>query len=294
MSRTVVAEALDLSRLPPPTTLTLDLEADLAARIARLGQAFADADITWDVEDLEFDPAVIIHQADNYRETEIKSAINDRIAGNLLAKAIRGDLDQVAYTLHGVERMAGETDDRYRLRAQLEAQNRSGGRLSGYRAEALRASIEVADVGAWVDRSNPLEPTVRLAIQATTETGEPSAALVQAVSEHMLQENVRQATDVIAVQAVRIVRYALVGTVYHRPGPDPSILVRASETDLAAFAAERHAPHRDVPLSAAHDAAMVPGAERFSFASLTGDIAVENGELAYCEAITVTAARTDG
>lgn len=300
MSTDTVSILLDLSRLPAPALLTADYEARLNDRLARLKDLFDAAGIAYDVETLNDNPGAIIQQADNYRELLAVAAVNDVYKATLVAFASGAALDHIAATLHSMARIEGESDDRFRRRVQYEAENKSGGRLTGYVAEALKASLDVYDVGAWVDRSVRYEPVVRLAVMVALDPndnesdGTPPGALVQAVQAHMDREDVRQATDIIAVQPVNVTDVAISVTIHHRPGPDPVVLRSNALAALEAMATDRFHPHRDIPLSAIHAAASVAGVERVTINSPASDVVIGNGGLAHVSSIDVTSALTDG
>jgi phage-related baseplate assembly protein len=290
----VVAETLDLSRLPAPQLIAINYETDLAERKARLLELFDAAEIPYDLAALESDPAIIVQEVDNYREMLAKQAINDVYKQTLVAFATGASLDHLAATFHSMERVEGESDTRFRRRIQLEAENKAGGRLSGYKLECLNASIDVFDVGAWVDRSNIFEPTVRLAIMVEEGSGAPPNDLISLVQDHIDQETVRQATDIVSVQGVDIVAATIAVTLYHRRGPDPTILRQNATAALEAMVTDRRQPMRDIPLSAIAAAASVSGVERVAISAPVADIEAGNGQLVHVTAITVESAYTDG
>lgn len=313
----VAAETLDLSRLPAPLLLAVNYESDLAERKARLLELFDAADIPYDLSTLETDPAIIVQEVDNYREMLAKVAINDTYKQTLVAFATGASLDWFAANSHFLARMDGEQDERFRRRIQLENENKSGGRLSGYKLECMNASLEVSDVGAWVDRTHIMEPIVRLAIMVanakpwvedvaapvnTTRllratgggNGSAPSPLVAAVQAHVDQETVKQATDVVAVQSVSIVETHLHYTIFHRRGPDP-LLLRASSARASSLMLDaRHVPHRDTALSTIAAAATVGGVDRVAISSPSADLRILNGQLSYISSITVESAFEDG
>ena len=67
---------------------------------------------------LESDPAVKLIEVAAYREMLLRNRINIAARGQLLAYAAGTDLDHLA-AFYGVERLAGEGDERLRLRIQL-------------------------------------------------------------------------------------------------------------------------------------------------------------------------------
>lgn len=296
-----ISTQLDLSRLPPPEAIVgLDLEGIIAARKTALVAHGPEYGIDFSVPSAEGDAANWHQRVDAFRELLAVAAVNDVYKATLVAFASGAALDHIAATLHFMARIEGESDDRFRRRVQYEAENKAGGRLTGYVAEALKASLDVYDVGAWVDRSVRYEPVVRLAVMVALDPdddesdGTPPGALVQAVQAHMHREDVRQATDIIAVQPVTVTDVAVSVTIHHRPGPDPVVLRANALAALQAMAADRFHPHRDIPLSAIHAAASVAGVERVTINSPASDVVIDNGGLAHVSSIDVTSALTDG
>lgn len=291
---TVVAEALDLSRLPAPTLLSVDFEKDLAERVVRMKAIFDAAGVPYDVERLLTDPAGCLQEADNYRETLSKRAINDLYLQRLIAFSKGSDLDHIGATLHFLPRIDGEADERYRYRLQLESENKAGGRLSGYIAEAMKVSLDVFAVGAWVDRSVLYEPTVRLALQVATGSGVAASDLVGRVQQHIDRDDVRQATDVVVVQSVVVTSFAIDVRIHHRPGPDPVMLRANAKAALEKMVEERWRPGRDIPLVAVSAAAMVAGAESVDVLAPGNDLIIDTGGLATCVGISVSSETTSG
>ncbi|WP_439604461.1 baseplate J/gp47 family protein [Shinella sp.] len=314
----VVAETLDLSRLPAPQLIPIDFETDRLARMAVLVQLFDEVGIPYEVSKLHANPGAIHQRLDNNREMLVKIAINDTYKKTLIAFAEKASLDWWGVSFLGVERMAGENDARYKVRLFLEFENKSGGRLTGYKAEALKASIDVSDVGAWVDRTDPRQPVIRLAIMVASAAawvsdpaaangqtrliraggggnGAASSALVTAVQSHIDQEHIKQGTDVVVVQSVVVTETPVAYLLYHRRGPDPTLLRSASAKAVASMVDERHTPGRDLPRSSITAAGSVGGVERLEGVLPAGDnLVIANGGLAYISSITVESAYTDG
>lgn len=308
---------IDLASLPAPVLVPLDPEGDRRARMARLVELFTAAGIPFEVSTLDANPGAMLQRVDNYRETLAKSAINDVYKQTLLRYAANGALDWFAAQFAGIVRMEGENDERFKLRIVLEMENKSGGRLTGYKAACLDASVAVANVGGWVDRSIPSQPTVRLAIMIATAsawvrdisapagvtryirsqgggTGEASADLVADVQHYLDKENVKQATDIVTVQSVRIVATDIRYRIEHQAGPDPSLLRETSAKAVCALVDARYVPGRDLPSSAIVAAGATGGVERLSVTEPLGDIVASAGDLIFVNSVTVTSDITDG
>tara|TARA_R110002020_G_scaffold467027_4_gene690211 strand:+ start:23963 stop:24835 length:873 start_codon:yes stop_codon:yes gene_type:complete len=130
-----IAAPLDLSRLSKPTLVDPSYEPLLAERLASLKARFEAADIPWDVDNLEFDPAVIQQQEDAYRQMLDLQSINDMALARTLGFATSVDLDWIAATFYAdvpnIARMAGEKDDRYTRRILVASEALSGALTEG-------------------------------------------------------------------------------------------------------------------------------------------------------------------
>lgn len=123
---------------------------------------------------LESDPAVKLLELAAYRETLIRARINDAARSNLLAFAKGGDLEHLA-AFYGVEKMAGELDDRLRLRTQYQIAAIAGnGTSERYKALALKATIDVVDVAVIKPSSGSIDLALWIRdgadVDATLET----------------------------------------------------------------------------------------------------------------------------
>lgn len=312
-----VSDLLDFSRLPPPEALLpLSFKASFEEAKARLVEVFTAASVPFNVDRLETDSGVLILRVNNWRELLAVAAINRTYLQTLVAYAVSGSLDHIAATQHFLPRMEDEEDDRFRARIQLEAENKAGGRLAGYKAEAMHASIEISNVGAWVDRTNIMEPIVRVALmdgsvgpwvfdgaapENTTRlkradgtgSGVPSVDLVAAVQAHLDQEHIKQATDIVAAQAIAPIVSEIAYTIYHRKGADASVLRAASAKSVAAMVDERHVPHRDLPWTAIVAGAAVGGVDKVVMDVPLVDITAGNGQVVFVFLITVRSALSD-
>jgi phage baseplate assembly protein W len=150
---------LDLSRLPSPEVIkSVDYEQILAQRLADLVARFKAIGIDLDTTSLESEPAVILEQADAYREALALAAINDAARSVMLAFATGGDLEHLG-AFFGVQRLTVtpatndapaimEDDASLRARIQLapEALPYAGMTGGGYRSLALKTAPSLKDV----------------------------------------------------------------------------------------------------------------------------------------------------
>ena len=135
--------AQDLTTLPAPNVVEeLSFEAILAAERADLLQRYPGVA---DVIDLESEPLQKLLQAHAYRELLYRQRVNEAARASLLAFATKGDLDHKA-AFYGLERLAGEADDRLRLRIGLRIRALAGnGTREHYELIALSTSLNVRD-----------------------------------------------------------------------------------------------------------------------------------------------------
>lgn len=311
---TIYVGELDLSQLPAPQLVDVNFEKTFDERKAMLVELLVLAGYEVTVQDLEFDPYIILQRADNVREQLCRVAINHKYEQTLIAFALEGALDHFAAQFTGLLRQTGEKDDRFRRRVSLEIQNRSGGRLSGYQADCMNFAADVDEVGAWFDRSNPLQPTVRLALMSqwvgtwvevdvgapmtsrlnwVGNTGAVGAEVVVGTQGYIDREDVKQATDIVHVSSCQVVETILDLTLFHLRGPDPSLLRRAGADAVAKMCAGRKQPHRDLPRSAIEAAASVGGVERVALNTPPNGIAAGYGEVLHVTSIIIRSALTD-
>lgn len=286
---------LDLSRLPKPDAIKdLSYETILAARKAHLLGLFDAADVPYDVEMLETDPAIILQEEDAYRELLDLAAINDAVRAVMVAFAQGSDLDHLA-AFYNITRLEGELDERLRYRVLLAPEAWGLGKLAGYLQATLTASADIIAAGVYVDRSDPYQPVIRIAPQSATGVdGVPSNETLDDIRVFLNREDVKGATDVVQVSAPKIIPYSIDVTIEHLPGPDPALVRANALAGLQKFAAERFRPGRDIPRSWIDARASVEGVERVRIHQPPADIAVDLGALAACRDIRVQTEIVDG
>lgn len=306
------AVALDLSRFPPPLAIrSMDYETIIAARKVRLVAEMAEIGINYDVVDLEDTPGAALQETDAYHELLAYAAINDAYKAGLVAFAAGADLDHLGLTasLHlpqshrdlmlrrvivpasGSTPAVMESDAEYRRRLLLAPEAyATAGTEGGFLFHALSADPGVINADVW----SPSLGEVQIAIQARDGLAAASADLVEAVRRHMLRKDVKPLTDMVSVRSVTTHDYQIDVTVFIRPGPDPAAVRVAVEDGLAAMAASRRMPARDVPRSAIIAAASVGPVDRVSVAAPVADVVMGDGELAVCTGIAVNVEMHDG
>ncbi|MCO5144539.1 MAG: baseplate J/gp47 family protein [Aquamicrobium sp.] len=306
------AITLDLSRFPTPLAIRgVDFETILDERKVRLVDLLHEAGVDYDVGNLEFDPAVILEETDAYRELLVYAAINDAYRAGLIAFAVGSDLDHLGLTAalglpqphrdlmlrrvivpaSGSTPAVMENDAEYRRRLLLAPEAyATAGTEGGFLFHALSADPGVINADVW----SPSLGEVQIAIQARDGLAAASADLVEAVRRHMHRKDVKPLTDMVSVRSVTTHDYQIDVTVFIRPGPDPAAVRVAVEDGLAAMAASRRMPARDVPRSAIVAAASAGPVDRVSVAAPLADVVMGDGELAVCTGIAVNVETHDG
>jgi phage-related baseplate assembly protein len=286
---------LDLSRLPAPEVIKpVDYEQILAERLADLVARFKAIGIELDTTSLESEPAVILEQADAYREALAKAAINDAARSVMLAFATGADLEHLG-AFFGVQRLtitpatsnAGaimEDDARLRARIQLapEALPYAGMTGGGYRALALKTAPSLKDVlplkrgGGQVD----------IVLLSRDGSGVTVSAVVDAVYAAFQDDEATQLTDIVTVRSASILNYSATVNLKVRRGPDPAIVRASAERAVRAYAADRHRIGLTVYANMMMAAAAVGGVEEVTID--IGDIDPGESGAAYLQTLTVT------
>lgn len=191
-----------MSRLPsiasPEAISTLDIEAIITRMVASLVTAFAAAGVTYDVGNLEVDPAKIQAEVTAYEETLLRASINDAIKSNLLAFATGGDLENLG-AFYGVTRLTDEDDDRYATRILLEIAGRSAaGPKAMYEAIAMAVSTDIKQARCSLIGETP---ELQVAILTSSGDGTPDQTLLDSVTAAVSDENVRVFSDVISASS---------------------------------------------------------------------------------------------
>jgi len=188
----------DFSTLPPPEVIkTFYFEAILADRMADLRQRLLAAGIDYDVGHLETDILKVVHLGDSMREVTLRAAINDAAMANLLAFALGGDLDHLAF-FYDVERLVGETDDALRDRTVLSIKARSpGGSEWWYAAAAKRADVRIRSVKPYREKFWPI---IHIAVLSSENGGIPDQRMLDAVTAEIMSDRVRLLNDTIVIE----------------------------------------------------------------------------------------------
>jgi phage-related baseplate assembly protein len=280
-----------MSRFAAPVAIQgIDEDEILAERKARLLELYDAVGIEYDVDNLEFDPAIILEEADTYRELLTLARVNDAVRAVMVAFATGTDLDHMAARF-GVDRFVGETDALFRRRVLLAPEAFGcAGAHGAYVFHALSADSRVKNVDVWTPRPGE----VIIAVQSSEGDGKASDELVTIVSDHIHRSDIKSLTDMVSVRSVVNVPYAVKADIYIMPGPDPLMVRTEVLASLQAATLLRRTPSRDVPRSALYAAAHIGPVDKVILNSPTNDIARGNGEVGVCTGIDIAVITYDG
>lgn len=313
----------DLSGLaPPPAVENLDFEAILTARKADLAARAIAAGLTDlpEVLALDSEPLSILEQTDSYFELQVRQRINDAVDACLIARATKGDLDHLASTFYGVQRLVitpadpttipptpevDEDDDTFRARAVLSMEARStAGPEGAYIYFSLQADADVLDAACYSEDDGAvytsgapvLAPEVLVVVLSRVGSGVPSGGLLATVRAALTPEDVRPIGDKVTVEAATVITYSVQGTVKYAPGADPAVVTAEAQARVQAYADSRHRVGKIVQKFGLAAGLKVTNAEEVSLTMrdhdgnlLVLDIDPGSKGAAYCTSITITA-----
>ncbi|MDP2128185.1 MAG: baseplate J/gp47 family protein [Pseudohongiella sp.] len=288
--------AIDLSLLPSPQVVEpLNYETIRAEMIAEL--VAIDPDFA---ELIESDPAIKILEVVAYRELMLRQRVNDAAKGVMLAEARGSDLDQIGANFN-IARLVitpgdssaippvaevRESDKDFRARIQLALEGiTTAGSKGSYVFHGLGADPDVRDLQAVT----PEPGSVSVYVLSRTADGSASTDLVNAVAAALNAENVRPLTDNVTVQSAVIVEYSVQAELTMFAGPDPEVVRQSAEDSLTAYVESIRKIGYDVTISGLYSALHQPGVQSVTLISPGATVVIDDGEAAYCTAITVTA-----
>lgn len=228
-----------LEQLPTMAVLeTVDTEAVLAARMARLVTLWADRDpdagANYDVESLEFDPIKINQEVATYFELMLRDRVNQAARAVTLAFGAGSDLDAIASRYPGgVPRLPDESDARYKRRIWLSSNLESPhGVFEAYVFWALASDATLRDATANTVRGTG---EITVTIMAEGATPIPTDAQLNAALAYILDESRKGLTDVIMIAPPKITatRYRI--RVWLYPGFDETAIMTQLDTAIAAL-----------------------------------------------------------
>jgi phage-related baseplate assembly protein len=275
---------IDFSTIPAPTIIEeLDYETILASMITDL-QA-RDPSYT---EILESDPGVKILEVAAARELILRQRVNEALRATLLRYALGSDLDNLA-TFYGVTRRTGESDEELKGRTidRIMGSSSAGG-ASWYRYHALTASDDVRDVSV----SSPAPGEVLVSVLSRLGNGTASEALLTAVRDVVLAEDVRVITDNVTVATATVQTVNITAQVYLYPETLINVFDGLEQQLRDAFAATAGLGW-DVTRSWLTAQLHQPGVQRVILTSPAADVVCSPGQAPALGTISLTMAGRD-
>lgn len=205
----------DLASLPPPQSIEeLSFERIFAEMLQDFRARYPQYSAL-----LASDPAIKLIEVAAYRELLLRARINEAARANLLAFAVGNDLEHLG-AFYGVSRLHQEQDEplRRRIRARIMGFANAGG-AAHYRYWALSASPEVADVA--VDSPGP--GRVRISVLPAGHGDAVPEALLQAVRDVVLRDDVRVLTDTVEVVPVDLIPVTVRARIWLYPDAPSSV-----------------------------------------------------------------------
>lgn len=290
MGRSVI----DLSRLSPPDAVKpLDFEAlwaeivaDVVAEVPEAAPALA----------LKSELLVRVGRRFAYRLMLEVNARNQAVRAVMPALSKGADLAQLGVIV-GIQPLvidAGdpaqgipptyEDDEAFRRRFVMAGEGYSvAGPAGAYEFHALSADGAVKDASA----TSPTPGQVAVSVLSREGDGTASAALLETVTAAVSADTVRPLTDWVTVQSAAVKTYAIRAKLWTFAGPDPAVVVQASEAEGRAFADANHLLGRDVNLSSLYAALTVPGVQRVELLEPLANIVCDPTEAAFCTAVEI-------
>jgi len=298
---------IDLSQLPAPDVVeVLDFEIILAERKATLISLFPEEqqEAVARTLALESDPLVKYLEENAYREVIWRQRVNDAARANMLAYAIKNDLDNMAGNNNTARLTITPADDStipptaavmesdtdLRLRAQQAFEGLSvAGPTGAYEYHGRSADGRVADISVF----SPSPACVTITVLSRERDGTASPELLAVVEKALNADDVRPVGDRVTVQAAEIVPYQIDALLYFYPGPEAEPIRQAAEVQLKNYITTQHRLGRDIRQSAIYAALHVEGVQGVELISPVSDIVLGQHQASFCTDYLITAGGTD-
>ena len=287
---------IDLSKLPQPDfteNLTIeDIIRGLKEKLLELHPFAAEA------LQYESDPLNKLIEVFAYREKIMRTYINHLSKSVMLAYAAGADLENLA-AIFGVARRTvtpankdsipptlavWEDDETLRNRVHLSLEGHTtAGSAGAYMYHSLAADADVKNANI----STPSAGIVDVVILSNSDSGVPSAALLQTVTDALNADEVRPLTDLVNVLPAQINSYQIDVTLTPFEGAGGELILKEARSRINNFVKEAHKLGQDIYLSAIHAALHVVGVERVEIAQPVGDIINPKSHAGFCTNIII-------
>lgn len=262
----------------------IDLEKLVERKLDKLQLLFDANNLPYDVSRTAYDPARIQIEAAAYDEGLLRQRVNEAARANILAFATGNDLDHLG-DFHGVTRMFGEDDERYRTRIRLNRRgNSTGGTEPRYKFFALSADIRVKDAITYRKGKSPV---IYVAVFGNGADGAADKELIKKVDTALHDKNVIMTNDTIIVHAAVRKTINLAADIWLLPD-SPLTLLEQMESNLRAAWTSEQALGRDIALSWWLSRLMLPGVHKVEAVTPQADIIIAPEEAAAIGTVTLT------
>lgn len=251
---------INVGDLPKPEVIeTLDFETTVSTYKAKFVE-FWDAVRTanpalglpeYDVANLETDPAVILIEAESYRDMLIRARVNDAVRAVLPAFATGTDLDAIAARANVVrlvtavnedgEPTAYETDKQLLDRYLAAFAAPAAGSEDGYIFQAATAWPARHDIKVLDYSDEPALQRGDVVVVLLAAAGQtPSDDDVTKVITALGPKSARPMTDVVSVRRATVVPYRIEAKLILPRGASPANVVAARRAAAQSFADRRY------------------------------------------------------
>ncbi len=230
--------------------------------------------------------------------------MNEAARAVMLAFATDADLDQIGAN-YSIERLVldpgnpnavppvpptFESDSDFRRRIQLSPEGyTTAGSQGSYVFNALGADPRVRDAQAV----SPAPGVVTVYVQARDGDGTAGVDIVEAVEAALNAETVRPMTDSVNVQSVDVITYQVEAVLTVFPGPDAELIRQRAQEAATAYVRAQERIGFDVTRSGLFAALHREGVQNVDLVSPAADIVIGDGEVTFCDDVTVTVGGTN-
>ncbi|MBE0367626.1 baseplate assembly protein [Pseudoalteromonas aurantia] len=235
-------------------------------------------------------------------------------------RAVRAGVDQVnnVNSVASDDSSAFESDERFRTRIKLALEGFStAGPVGAYAFHSYKASSHIKDVfieapefvmqappsamaeqlpsGTMLlkntysaDLTTPMPGDVAITLLSDEGNGTPSNAVLQAVEQHLNQDDIRPLTDRVNLLEPHIFDFEVKAKLHLYPGLNADEICAESQAACQTWLNTHHKLGHDISLSGLYAVLHSAGVQRVELISPTADIVVAQNQAAYCTQLTVS------
>lgn len=270
---------IDLSKLPAPSLMQTDYPTLLQSMRDSIVLAYPEIESTID---LESEPIRKLIELFAYQQLMTISYVNDVAKQTMLAFATGSNLDQIGGTF-SVERLSGETDERFRARIQESFEGyTTAGSYGAYRFHAMGASSNIKDVKIASSQPGTVD------IYVLANNGTATSELLNTVYNACNAEEVRPLCDTVVVHPCEIIAYSINAQINIPAGPDANVIYQAALANANAYTQSALAIGNDINISAIHAALHVEGVKSVNLAQPLSDIVLSDYQAPLCTSVNLS------